>query len=106
MKKEHFCRCIEAMREYSLWERNMYQNGINFDDTPINKVLEVLALSMSDFEADWAYDEKLGINWIVEWCFGESDGFIQKRHGFEFEVVGAGALYDFIVFMNERGWYD
>ena len=104
MTKEWFCKCIETMREYSVWERALYRCGFDLAPTPITGVLEVLELCMSDFEEDWAYDPKEGINWIVEWSFGESDNFYQHRHGREFDLTEAGALYDFLVFMNEHGW--
>jgi hypothetical protein len=106
MKKSEFCQCIEAMRKYSAWEKALYRCDIDLAPTPITGVLDTLALCMCDFNPDWAYDEKEGLDWIVEWSFGESDGFYQKRHGVEFDLTDAGALYDFLVFMNEHGWWE
>ena len=107
MKKVHFCKCIEAMRKYSAWERKMYDCGFDLAYTPITDVLDALALCMCDFDSEWAYDNKEGLNWIVEWCFHE-DGpnFTQTRHGRTWNLPDAGALYDFLVFMNEHDWED
>lgn len=107
MKKNHFCMCIKAIRNYSLWERKMYECGFDLASTPITGVLDALALCMGDFNPDWAYDDKEGLNWIVEWCFHE-DGpnFTQTRHGRTWDLVDASVLYDFLVFMNEYGWED
>ena len=104
MKKNEFVSCLEAMRKYSAWEKDLYRCGFDLAYTPVTEVLEALALCMCDFNIDWAYDDKEGLNWIVEWSFGESPYFIQKRHGVEFDLTEAGALYDFLVFMNEHGW--
>lgn len=106
MKKNEFVSCLEAMRKYSTWEKDLYRCGFDLAYTPVTEVLEALTLCMCDFNIDWAYDDKEGLNWIVEWSFGESPYFIQKRHGVEFDLTEAGALYDFLVFMNEHGWED
>lgn len=106
MTKEQFCECLEVMRTYSLWERKLYQCDIDLAPTPITAVLEELALCMCDFNHEWAYDDKMGLNWIIEWSFGESPDFYQTRHGVEFDLHEAGALYDFLCFMNEHGWED
>jgi hypothetical protein len=106
MKREHFIQCAEAIRSYALWERALYKCSIDLDPTPITGVLDVLGLAMGDFDGEWAYDNKLGFNWIVEWTFGESDAYYQERHGKSFDLTDAGALYDFLVFMNEHGWED
>lgn len=106
MTKERFCKCLEALRKYSAWEKEFYRCGFDMAYTPVTEVLDALALCMCDFNIDWAYDDKEGLNWIVEWSFGESPYFIQKRHGVEFDLTEAGALYDFLVFMNEHGWQE
>jgi hypothetical protein len=95
------------MRNYSAWERKMYECGFDLAYTPITDVLDVLALCMCDFDHEWAYDDKEGLNWIVEWCFHE-DGpnFSQTRHGRTWDLADASILYDFLVFMNEYGWED
>lgn len=107
MKRENFIQCLNALRKYSAWERALYKCDIDLAPTPITEILDTLALCMCDFDPEWAYDDKEGLNWIVEWSFHE-DGpyFSQKRHGVEFDLTDAGALYDFLCFMNERGWYE
>ena len=106
MRKQYFCECLIKMREYAIWERDLYRCGFDMAYTPITGVLGALARCMCDFNDEWAYDEKEGLNWIVEWACGESPNFFQKRHGREWNLTDVGTLYDFLVFMNERGWYD
>ena len=107
MKKSEFCKCIKALRKYSLWERKMYECGFDLAPTPITDVLDALALCMGDFDPEWAYDDKEGLNWIIEWSFHE-DGpdFIQTRYGRTWNLSDPEILYDFLVFMNENGWYE
>ena len=105
MKRSEFCKCIKAMRNYSAWEHKMYECGFDLASTPITEVLDTLALCMCNFDSEWAYDVKENLNWIIEWCFHE-DGpnFFQTRHGRTWDLTDAGALYDFLMFMNEHGW--
>lgn len=104
--KAQFCESAEVMRSYAIWERAMYNWGIDFTNTPVEKLAEHCHVMMCDFDRDWSYDAKLELDWILEWTFGESPNFIQTRHGREFDLTEAGALYDFLVFMNEKGWED
>lgn len=106
MKKENFCKCMKVLREYSSWERAMYGNGVNLDDTPLDKLASQLIEAMSDFNVEWAYDSWLGFNWIIEAAFNDSPYLYQKRHGQEWNLEDTGALYDFLVFMNEHGWWE
>jgi hypothetical protein len=107
MKKSNFCQCLNALRKHALWEHKLYECGFDLAGTPITDVLDALALCMCDFDGEWAYDNKEGLNWIVEWSFHE-DGpnFTQTRHGRTWDLTDAGVLYDFLVFMNEHGWED
>lgn len=107
MKKAYFCKCMNSLREYAAWERKLYDCGFDLADTPVTKVLDALALCMCDFDSEWAYDNKEGLNWIVEWSFHEdSPYFTQTRHGRTWDLTDAGVLYDFLDFMNEYGWED
>ena len=106
MKKPEFVMCLESMRKYAKWERDLYRCGFDMACTPITNVLDALALCMCDFDGEWAYDDKEGFNWIVEWTFDESPNLQQTRHGRTWDLTEAGTLYEFLVFMNEHGWYD
>lgn len=106
MKRENFIKCAERLREYAAWDRKLYACDIDLSSAPINDIVEALQMAMCDFDANWAYDEKTGLDWIAEWSFGEPPYFCQTRHGVEFDLHDAGALYDFLVFMNEHGWED
>lgn len=106
MKRKDFIKCAKALREYAIWERNLYNCDIDLGPTPINNVVGNLQMAMCDFNDNWSYDKKLDFDWIVEWSFDESPHFLQIRHGVEFDLHEAGALYDFLVFMNEHGWED
>ena len=107
MKKQYFCECMRKMREYALWEHKLYECGFDLACTPVTDILDALALCMCDFDSEWAYDDKEGLNWIVEWSFHEENPvFHQVRHGVEFDLREPGDLYEFLVYMNEAGWYD
>lgn len=106
MTRENFIKCATYLREYAVWERSLYRCDIDLGFTPINNVVGALQMAMCDFNDSWSYDKKLEFDWIVEWSFDESPYFFQTRHGVEFDLHEAGALYDFLVFMNEYGWED
>lgn len=107
MKKGNFCQCAEALREYGLWERNLYGCGIDLEGTPAVTIAESLHAAMCDFRPDWSYDKKLGIDWIIEWTCNDTEAsFVQERHGRKWILDSAGMLYDFLVFMNMEGWND
>ena len=106
MKRKDFIKCAKALREYAVWERNLYNCDIDLGPTPVNNVVGNLQMAMCDFNDSWSYDKKLDFDWIVEWSFDESPHFFQTRHGVELYLHEAGALYDVLVFMNEHGWED
>lgn len=104
MTKGQFCVCANTLRDYALWERKLYECGMDLTGTPAARLAENIQAAMCDFDYEWAYDTKKEFDWIIEWCFGEV--FCEERHGREFVLDSAGALYDFLVFMNEHGWED
>lgn len=107
MTRENFIKCTEYLREYACWEKKLYDCDIDLAYTPANNVVGALQLAMCDFNDSWSYDEKLGLDWIIEWTYTpDSPSFTQRRHGKDFDLTDAGALYDFLVFMNEHGWED
>ena len=106
MTRNQFCTCAKTLREYGLWERKLYDCGFDLTGTPASDLAENLHAIMCNFNPNWAYDTKLGFDWIIEWSCGESDAYWQERHGRSFDIDDAGALYDFLVFMNEHGWED
>lgn len=104
MTKEQFCICAKTLQEYSSWERKLYECGMDLTGTPASDLAENIHAAMVEFNPDWSYDTKYGFDWIIEWCFSEVCG--AERHGEQFNLRDAGALYDFLVFMNEHGWED
>lgn len=106
MNKIDFTECANALRNFFDWAKRMYSCGIDMNDTPVGKIADMLHGAMCDFDSDWSYDSKLGIDWIIEWVCGESNNFTQYRHGIRFEIDSASALYDFLIYMNHRGWED
>lgn len=104
MTRENFVKCAHALASYSTWERKLYECGMNLTDTPANSIVDLLHHLMCDDNPDWAYDTKAEFDWIIEWCFGEA--VFAFRYGKYFDLGDPGALYDFIVFMNEHGWED
>ena len=107
MNKIDFCECLESLRKYADWERKIYDCGFDMNYTPVGGVVEMLIGAMCDFDMDFSYDRKLEFDWIAEWTFSpDSPNFIQKRHGITFDLSNAGALYEFLVYMNEHGWED
>jgi hypothetical protein len=59
---------------------------------------------MCGFDINWSFDSKLEFDWIIEWAFNPEAYIAQTRHGVEWFLKDAEILYDFLVFMNERGW--
>ena len=106
MKKENFCNIMDSLRDFYLWERKLFECGIDLTGTPAATLAENLWACLCNFDPNWSYDSKEGVDWLIEWSCGESNAYYQCRHGVEFYLVDAGALYDFIVFMNERGWWE
>lgn len=106
MDKTNFCKCLETLRKYSLWENTMYTSGLDFNNTPVSDLTEKLQLAMCGFDLDWSYDKKLEFDWIIEWTFNAAAYINQTRHGVTWFLEEAEVLYDFLVFMNERGWKD
>jgi hypothetical protein len=107
MNKIDFSECITILRKYADWEKKMYECGFDMNHTPVGAVVDMLHGAMCDFDGDWSYDEKLEFDWVIEWVYSpDSPNFEQKRHGVLFDLSTAGALYDFLVFMNEHGWED
>jgi hypothetical protein len=104
MTKGQFCICASTLRDYASWERKLYECGMDLTGTPAAHLAENIHAAMCEFDPEWSYDTKLGIDWIIEWSFGEAR--YEKRHGREFVLDNASALYDFLVFMNEHGWED
>ena len=106
MDKAQFCSCLIALRNYGDWERKMYECGLDMASTPVTAVLDLFQGAMCGFDYEWAYDDKIGMNWIIEWCYSTANRWVETRHGREFDVTEAPGLYDFLVFMNEHGWED
>ena len=106
MGKESWCKCAEALRKYSNWERGMYNWGIDFAHTPVNGLADTLYNTLCGFNDEWDYDPVEGISWIIEWCFEESPLLHFTRCGREWHLTTPENLYDFLVFMNQEGWED
>ena len=104
MNKIDFCNCLETLRKYAAWENIMYDNGIDFGNTPSAELAEKLQLAMCGFNPNWSYDTKLEFDWIIEWTFNPEAYKEQIRHKKEWQLESAEALYDFLAFMNELGW--
>ena len=107
MNKIDFCECVETLRKYAEWERKMYDCGMDMNYTPVGALAEMFHGAICDFDMDFSYDRKLEFDWILEWTYSsDSPNFIQERHGITFNLSNAGALYEFLVYMNEHGWED
>lgn len=106
MNKTDFCNCLRTLQKYSMWENELYKNGIDLGGTPVTDLAVKLQEAMCGFDLEWSFDKKLEFDWIIEWAFN-SEAFInQHRHGREWFLNEPGILYDFLVFMNENGWED
>ena len=104
MNKSDFCKCAKVLQDYSIWEHKLYECGMNLDGSPAGEMAEALHYLICDGNPDWSYDTKLGFDWIIEWCFGEAQW--TQRHNIDFFLDTPGALYEFLLFMNEHGWED
>lgn len=107
MNRNNFYACAQVLRDYADWDKSAYALGMDFTNTAPSKLAELVELLMCDFNPNWAFDEKLEINWLIEWTYSpDGPNLLQTRHGREFHLHDAGALYNFLVFMNEHGWED
>lgn len=107
MNRIEFCTCMCKLREYAEWEIKLYALGIDLSDTPASKMADHIIAMMCDYDRDWSYDKKLGLDWIIEWAYTpDSPNFVQTRHGRAWDLEDAGILYEFIQFMNDYGWED
>lgn len=107
MKKGQFCDCMAVLRSFADWDRGLYALGVDIDESPVGGMADCIINLMRDYDLDWSYDKKLGIDWIIEWAYtSDSPDFEQTRHGRTWQLDEAGILYDFLVFMNEHGWED
>lgn len=105
MKRSEFIAIAETLRNYGDWEKKLYALGIDLTGTPAMSLAESLECLMRNGDVKWSYDEKLEFDWVIEWCYvPDSPYFKQTRHGRTWWLDDAGALYDFLVFMNEHGW--
>lgn len=107
MKRSEFCDCMQVLREFACWDRKLYELGIDMTETPASKLAEYIERIMRNYNDDWSYDDKLGIDWIIEWAYTpDSPLFTQTRYGRTWNLEDAGVLYEFLEFMNEEGWND
>lgn len=107
MRRNEFIACMNVLREYAAWDKQLYALGIDLTESPASKMADHITTMMCDYNRDWSYDEKLGLDWIIEWTYTpDSPNFIQTRHGRTWHLEDAGILYEFIEFMNEYGWED
>ena len=106
MRKQNFCVFANTLRDYGSWERKLYECGIDLEGRPVAHMAENMWAAMCEFDPSFSYDEKLGFDWIIEWTCNETPYVSIHRHGREFDLTSASALYDFLVFMNEHGWED
>ena len=105
MTKELFCECVDVLKNYSEWERKLDESGLGLYAEPVLRLVDKFQ-SVCGLDSDWVYDTKEGLNWVVEWIYLFDGDVTVSRHGRDFLLNSAGALYDFIVFMNEHGWED
>lgn len=107
MRRNEFIACMNVLREYAAWDKQLYALGIDLTESPASKMADHITAMICDYNRDWSYDEKLGLDWIIEWTYTpDSPNFIQTRHGRTWHLEDAGILYEFIEFMNEYGWED
>ena len=107
MRRNEFITCMGVLREYAAWDKQLYALGIDLTESPASKMADHITAMMCDYDRDWSYDEKLGLDWIIEWTYTpDSPNFMQTRHGRTWYLEDAGILYEFIQFMNEHGWED
>ena len=107
MNRNNFYACAQVLRNYADWEKKLYALGIDLTGTPAMSLAESLECLMCNGDVSWSYDKKLELDWIIEWCYTpDSPNFEQIRHGRTWWLHDAGALYDFLVFMNKHGWED
>ena len=102
--KAEFVECANALREYCNWENELERMGIFLDKSKAGQLADVMLNLLEQDAADWGYDFRIGMNWVVTWCSAPLDelGFARKSQWIY--LPDAGTLWDFVSEMNELGW--
>lgn len=91
MTREKFITIANNMREFSQWELQLYDLGIDLTDSPAVLLFDTL-LAILDGNNDFTYNKETGLNELIEWCDSDVEGY-----GKDFD---AGALYDYLCELN------
>lgn len=106
-RKHMFYSAIQALRNYTNWELNLYRWGVDIEDTAASDLANEMLKVLVDYNYEWDYDPIEEFGWIMEYCSNcNFDGIYSnyQRAGRTWNLADAMTLYDFLVYMNEHNW--
>lgn len=104
IKKEKFVKYANALRKHFNWLNKLYDLGVNIDSEPLAIIEDAIYDVILEGNMDYDYDDYGGVSWVAYWCSSDmgQKGFRRvKEHIY---LPDAGALYDFVIEMAEKGW--
>ena len=54
MTRGQFCVCANTLRDYTIWERKLYECGMDLTCTPAAMLAGKIQEAMCDFDVNWS----------------------------------------------------
>lgn len=104
IKKEKFVKYANALRKHFSWLNKLYDLGVNIDSEPLTIIEDAIYDVILEGNMDYDYDDYGGVSWVAYWCSSDMDQKGFRRVNKHIYLPDAGALYDFVTEMAEKGW--
>lgn len=104
IKKEKFVKYANALRKHFSWLNKLYDLGVNIDSEPLTIIEDAIYDVILEGNMDYDYDDYGGVSWVAYWCSSDMDQKGFRRVKEHIYLPDAGALYDFVTEMAEKGW--
>lgn len=104
IKKEKFVEYANALRKHNSWLNKLYDLGINIESEALCCIADALYDVMLEGDIDYDYDDYGGVSWVAYWCSSDMNQKGFRRVKEHIYLPDAGALYDFVTEMAEKGW--
>ena len=102
--KEKFVEYANALRKHYSWLNMLYDMGINIESEAMATIGDALYDVMLEGNMDYDYDDYGGVSWVAYWCSSNEGQKGFRRVKDYIYLPNAGALYDFVTEMVEKGW--